>query len=77
MTQAAEALLAAALDYRETGTCPATASTSGTSSTASASPPQKALKSETTYLGGPEVATTDMTQAQDIMHNNRDMRTPY
>ena len=72
-----EALLAAALDYRETGTCPATASTSGTSSTASASPPQKALKSETTYLGGPEVATTDMTQAQDIMHNNRDMRTPY
>lgn len=59
-----EALLAAALNYRATGTCPAPSATKpmadasyGTSNKTS-------------------VATTDLNPIEDVLANNRDMRTP-
>ncbi len=61
-----EDLLAAALTYRATGSCP---------TSAIAKPLADAV-----YLSkasSNEVATTDITPAQDVMQNNRDMRMPW
>lgn len=59
-----EGLLAAALDYRENGTCP------------TVSPK---VSTETTYskVGLSSVATTQMSEQDDFMANNRDMTMPW
>ncbi len=60
-----EGLLAAALEYRASGTCPAVASPKPTAKTSYLS------NSKTT------VATTDLTPIEDVLESNRDMRTPF
>ncbi|MEE9330460.1 MAG: S41 family peptidase [Parvularculaceae bacterium] len=57
----AESLLAAALDYRATGTCPAVI-------------PKRNPKITYRNSGKTEVASSDLTQAEAVMQNNRDMR---
>ncbi|MDJ0921427.1 MAG: S41 family peptidase [Henriciella sp.] len=61
----AEGLLAAALQYREDGSCPVASATQQTA-------PQ------TVYIGSSrfQVGTTFLTQEEDILANNRDMRMP-
>ncbi|MEM8921753.1 MAG: peptidase, partial [Pseudomonadota bacterium] len=60
-----EALLAAALTYRETGACPPAPATTSSSQIARASGP------------GLELRTNARSPTEDFLRQNRDMRTPY
>lgn len=59
-----EALLAAALNYRANGTCPAIPS------------PKPSPKTSYRAAGKTTVASTPLTPMEDFLANNRDMRTP-
>ncbi|MEE9380724.1 MAG: S41 family peptidase [Hyphomonadaceae bacterium] len=59
-----EALLAAALDYRATGNCPAAS-------------PKTAPVALTRAVDTGEVASSDLTRGERIFENNRDMTMPY
>ncbi|MEM6625167.1 MAG: S41 family peptidase [Pseudomonadota bacterium] len=60
-----EALLAAALTYRDTGACPPAPATTSSSQIARTSAP------------GLELRTNARSPTEDILRQNRDMRTPY